>query len=174
MFGTKVRLVLIVLLSGFAVWSAVDGLPSRAVIYLAGAAFFAWGYFRYGTVWLAWQEVRRGNTTRAAELLREVRHPSALSPVQRAYYGWATGFLALSERDYAGARHHFDRVEHARLRTTNDRSILACHRAQAAAGAGDPDCARSELERARSQPHKPGVDLLIDSIEQELPPADRS
>jgi outer membrane PBP1 activator LpoA protein len=173
MFGTKLRLVLIVLLSGFAVWSAADGLHSRAVIYLAGAAFLAWGYFRYGTVWLAWQEVRRGNTGRAAELLREVRHPSALSPVQRAYYGWATGYLALAERDYARARHHFDTVEHIRLRTTNDRSILACHRAQAAAGSGDLDMARSELERARSQPHKPGVDLLIDKIEKELPQADQ-
>ena len=171
MFGTKLRLVLIVLLSGFAVWSAVDGLHSRALVYLAGAAFLAWGYYRYGTVWLAWQEVRRGNTVRAAELLRQVRHPSALSPVQRAYYGWASGYLALSQRDYAGARSHLDTVEAGRLRTTNDRSILSCHRAQVAAGAGDPGLARAELDRARAQPHKPGVDLLIESIEKDLPGA---
>lgn len=174
MFGTKLRLILIALLGGFAVWSSVDGQHTRALFYLAGAAFLAWGYYRYGTVWLAWQDLRRGNIARAAALLREVRRPSALSHVQRAYYGWANGYLALSQRDYAGARHHLDAVEDVRLRTSNDRSILSCHRAQAAAGAGDPGMARAQLEQARAQAHKPGVDLLIESIEKELSGAEGS
>jgi outer membrane PBP1 activator LpoA protein len=168
MFGTKIRLLLIALLCGFAVWSAVDGVYTRGALYLIGAALLTWGYFRYGTVWLAWQALRRGNMKRAGHLLEEVRHPAALSPIQRAYHDWAAGYLALSARDYPRAGQHLEAVETGRLRTSNDRSILSCHRAQAAAGQGDAEAARSELARARSSPHKPGVDMLIESIERDL------
>ncbi len=58
MFGTKIRLTLIVLLSGFAAWRALDGQHSHAALCLVGAAFLTWGYYRYGTVWLAWQTMR--------------------------------------------------------------------------------------------------------------------
>jgi hypothetical protein len=168
MFTTRLRLILIVLLTALAAWNAASARRSGTVLLLGGAAFLAWGYFRYGTVWLAWREVRRGNMRRAGGLLREVRFPSALTRAQRAYYGWALGFLSLSGRDYRNARRLLDRVDAGRLRTSNDRSILDCHRAQAAAGAGDPAAARAELERARAQPHKPGVDLLIGSIDDDL------
>ena len=101
-------------------------------------------------------------------MLADVRNPTALSARQRAYFDWASGYLALANTDFARAREFFETVTIERLRTSNDRSILACHLAQVAIGLRDDKAARVELERARSHTHKPGVDLLIKSIENEL------
>jgi hypothetical protein len=50
---------------------------------MTGAALLALGYFRYGTIWLAFRAYRRGDLERLARRIRQVRDallpPAAVS-----------------------------------------------------------------------------------------------
>ena len=168
MFTLKIRLVLVVLSAGMGTWKIVNGQYVHGALYFTGSVLLIWGHFRYATVFLAWRAIRRGNTARAKRLLADVHSPTALSAAQRSYFDWASGYLALADTDFARARRYLETVKRERLRTSNERSILACHPAQAAAAMGDRSAAKVELDLARSQTHKPGVDLLIENIENDL------
>jgi len=130
------------------------------------AAFLAYGYFRYGTVWLAFEALRAGRLERAEALLDQVESPDRLESRSRAYYEMAKGLLACEREEWAGARGYLQRALEHDLRTANDRSLVECALAEVLLRCGDPVAAREHLELARGYDHKAAVAAAIRKVEE--------
>lgn len=165
MFHPVVRFLLVAACVLYGVWSLQAGRETWIVPFLA-AGLLAWGYFRHGTVWLAFRAARRGDFDRSGRLIAKVREPERLTDQNRAYYHWIRGMLALERGDLAPAREHLETAGRGKLRTANDRSIVACQTAEVCARLGDRAAAQVYLTNARAQPHKPQVDELIAKVER--------
>src|SRR6266850_2707300 len=170
MFAPIVRIVLIIVCVVVSIVESRRGAASSWLC-LVAAGLLVWGYFRYGTVWVAWKAMQTGQMSRGRQLLEGTRFPQLLAAQSRAYYEMARGMLAADGRDWVTARRHFVAALSGRLRTSNDRSLTACQLAVANAELGDVAEARKYLERARSEGHKPGVAALIESVTKQLGPA---
>jgi uncharacterized protein HemY len=135
------------------------------ILLILGAVLLTVGYFRYGTVWLAFHALARGNLEKANRHISKINNPDRLGNQSKAYYYWIKGLLALNHGRHEEAKEFLERVEENHLRTANDQSILACLFAQVAIHAGDGDRARTCLKKARALPHKPEVDSIISHVE---------
>lgn len=113
------------------------------------------GYFRSGTVWLAWRSLRAARPERTAELLAQVRFPGALSSQQRAYYEFASGIVASSGGRASEAESHLRTALSHRLRTESDRSLVEVELARILAGRGETGAARELVQVARGRRCRP-------------------
>ena len=95
MLTPQLRLVLAIASFVAGAYLLVTG-DYAGVLFLGGAAYFGYSYFKYGTVWLAFREVARGHMNVAAELLQKVDEPQALGSEQRAYFELASGLVCAS------------------------------------------------------------------------------
>jgi tetratricopeptide (TPR) repeat protein len=172
MFRNRLRGAVILLSAGLGVYLLVSGFI-WGLAFLVAAALLAWGYYRYGTVWLALQALSAGDGERAARLLKSVRRPTRLGSQSRAYYEYMRGVLAAGEERFDRAESHLRSALDHRLRTENDRSLVECTLAEVLALRGQKEEARVVLDRARARDHKPTLDELIERIEQRLREPDR-
>ena len=134
--------------------------------FLAAAALLIYGYFRYGTVWLAYRALRTGRPERARTLLDQIAFPDRLRSSDRAYYEMLRGMLAGEREEWATARDHFQRALEHDLRTSNDRCIVECALAEALLGCGETVAAGEHLELARTHRHKPELTVGIRKLEE--------
>jgi predicted Zn-dependent protease len=144
--------------------SARHRYPAAACAF-ATTALLAYGYFRYGTVWLAFRALRAGRSERARALLDQIRFPDRLRSQDRAYYELLRGNLAYERENWASARDHFLRAREHALRTPNDRSMVECALAETLLRCGDPVEARKHLELAREHAHKPELAATIRRVD---------
>lgn len=165
MFPPVVRWVLIVasLLVAMFTW---DTNRTSSFLLLAGAAIAAFGYWRYGSVHLAFRAYRAGRIERMERLLRRTRQPELLAASQRVVFEYLSGIAAREHGDFAAARRHFffatvDR-RYNRLRA---QSLLELARAEVALG--DFDGARGSLAQLRSM-GRPGLESSIGEIERSM------
>ena len=100
------------------------------VVFLGGAAYFGYSYFKYGTVWLAFREVAHGRMDAAAKLLAQVKNPEALGSEQRAYFELASGLVCASKAQNQAAEQHLQSALAHELRTDNDRAMAEAVLAQ--------------------------------------------
>jgi hypothetical protein len=165
MFTPVARFSLILGCLAIGVWWLSTG-EWMGIFVLFAAACFGFGYFRYGTVWLAFRALREGNIDKAENLISKVSYPSKLNSQNRAYYNWAKGAVAMRRGDFTRAKEFLELAAAGKLRTSNDRSILACFLAEIAVRNGDHTTARNQLEKARLEPHKHEVDRIISNVEK--------
>jgi len=157
---------LILLCIGLAAYLLAAGRSFAGAAALAIAASLAYGYFRYGTVWLAFRALRAGRSDRARALLDQIRFPDRLRSQDRAYYEMLHGMLACEREEWTTAKDHFQRAREHRLRTANDRSMVECLLAEVLLRCGDPVAAREHLELARGHFPKPEVAAAIRNVEE--------
>ena len=169
MFTPLVRLLLIAFLLIIGGIRYAQDRPLGALVAAAGVAFLTYDYFRAGTVWLAFRALRDENLPRAERFIGQVRRPQYLSPRNLAYYFWVQGALAAQRGDLGPARRQLALAFQGRLRTTNDRCVVACCLADLAIRAGDPEAARAHLGQARALRHRPALEPVIQELEALLP-----
>jgi predicted Zn-dependent protease len=133
---------------------------------LIAACSLAYGYFRYGTVWLAFRALRAGHAGRARALLDQVAFPDYLRSQDRAYYEMLRGLLAREKEEWATAREHLQRALEGDLRTANNRSMVECALAEALLNCGESTAAREHLELARRHDHKTEMAAAIREVEE--------
>ena len=148
MFTPVTRAFLILGSIAYAIWLFSMG-NLGGILFLVAAACLVFGYFRYGTIWLAFQAVRKGKFKLAEKLIGKVFDPNSLNPQSRAYYHWVHGMLALKHGDLNRARDFLDLAATGKLRTSNDRSMVACTLTQIALAKGDRVAAEEQLQKAR-------------------------
>jgi hypothetical protein len=146
-----------------------------AWLWFTAAVLLVIGYWRGGTVWLAWRAFRKGDLGLVERRLAQVHYPNRLSPYQRAYYEWLQGELRRARGDIPAARRHFTAAAQGGLRTANDRALAYSRLAEAELTAGDLDAARATIARARSLNPTPFVEGLLRDLEEAMahgaPPA---
>jgi hypothetical protein len=168
MFSYPIRILLIVLAAAAGAYQAARGDGGLALAYLAGCALLVWGYFRSGTVWLAFRSFRAGNVRQGDRLISQIRDPRLLGSQQRAYYEWIKGSLAAQAGDSKAAEAHFRESLARRLRTSNDRSLVEACLAQVLIEQGKTDAAREAIGAARGRQHKPQVGSMLDNLETRI------
>lgn len=172
MFGNRLRGAAVLVSTGLGIYLLVSGVI-WGLVFLAAAALLAWGYYRYGTVWLALRALSAGDGERAARLLNGVRRPDRLGSQSRAYYEYVRGVLAAAEERFDRAESHLRSSLDHRLRTENDRTLVECTLAEVLILRGRKDEARAILSRARARDHKPTLDELMERIDQRLQEPER-
>jgi hypothetical protein len=145
--------------------------PGRAVLFLAAAALFALGYWRQGTVWLAWRAFVRGDHERMERRLAKVPRPPQLGSGQRAYYELLQGVIRLRRGDLEGARTHFTAAAAGRLRTENDRALVEAQLAEVALELGDASAARAHIASALALEPRAEIVTAVRALEARLPAA---
>jgi hypothetical protein len=138
---------------------------------LALSAWLTYGYFKYGTVWLAFRAVAGGQMEKAAGLLQEVRRPEALGGQDRGYFELASGFVCVSRAQNERAEQHLRSALAAQLRTDNDRALAEAVLAQLLVARDELPEARTLLTQAAGRRCRPAIAQRIQSLRAELPPA---
>lgn len=82
-----------------------------------------WGYFKNGTVYLAFASIKKQKYQKADKILRKTVNPSLLKRGQRSYYHFSKGFINLSKEDFNAAEKEFKEALLIGLRTENDMAI---------------------------------------------------
>ena len=166
MFTRNIRWVLVAV----AVVSGLFALPERpayATACFLGAASLGLGYFRHGTIWLAFRAQRQGDTERARRLLREIARPHWLASQSQAYYQFLAGVHALEDGAHDAAYAALTRIDARKLRTDNDRSLRQALLAAASLRLGERERALSHLQQARSYPLSEQTSQIIEQLEGE-------
>jgi hypothetical protein len=168
MLNPKIRLLLALvsfLLGGYGVITN----DYLGFVLIAASAFLGYGYFKYGTVWLAFRAVSAGHVEKAAELLRQVERPASLSAQERAYFELASGFVCASRAQNADAERHLRLALDNQLRTDNDRALAEAVLAQLLTARDEVAEARSLLERAKARSCRPAIAERIRTLHEQLP-----
>jgi uncharacterized protein HemY len=138
------------------------------VLFLGGAAYLGYHHFKYGTVWLAFREVARGNMNEAAKLLQKVKEPQALGSEQRAYFELASGLVCASRAQNQQAEQHLQSALGNQLRTENDRALAEAVLAQLLVARDQTDAAREVIDRAVKRECRPAIAARIKGLHEQL------
>ena|SRR6185369_2579442 len=138
-------------------------------VLLAASAFLAYGYFKYGNVWLAFRAISAGKVDAAAELLQRVERPASLAAEERGYYELSSGFVCAARAQNQDAERHLRLALENQLRTDNDRALAEAVLAQLLIARDELADARSLLERAAARSCRPAIAKRIQVLRDELP-----
>jgi ATP/maltotriose-dependent transcriptional regulator MalT len=171
MLTPRIRLVLAVLAFSFGTYRVIAG-DYWGLALLAASALLAYGHFKYGTVWLAFRAVARGQTQKAEQLLRQVRRPAALGARERAYFELASGFVCVSHARNEQAEKHLRLALANELGTSSDRALAEAVLAQLLVARGELSEARAMLDQARARSCRPAIAQRIQALRDELTASD--
>lgn len=168
MYTPFVRLLFGVLGIALAIKFYLSGSIPSLLLTLGGVALVVWGYFRNGTVFIAFQQVKKNNPTKAERLLAKIKKPEWLSRSQKAYYHFTRGFVKMSNQQAEDSLSEFRQALEIGLRTDNDKAIALLNISSLALDLGNIKEARESLKQAKSFKYIPNLEPEIKRIEREL------
>lgn len=125
MYNPVLRIAFVFVSIGFAYFYYIRGDMAGVFIGLIAIPFLIYGYFAYGTVQLAMQELKKDNLNKASKVLQNTKYPNLLSRSYKAYYHFVLGYIYLNEDTpkLKQAKFHFKEADRYGLRTENDRGM---------------------------------------------------
>lgn len=168
MFTNKIRLALIITCLAVGTVSFFYNNFVDACLIWIGAGLFAYGYFRYSSVWLLFRYLRKGRQAKAEKLLNEIKHPELLTKQQMAYYFLSKAIIETGKDNFAEAETYYKQALQTGLRTSNDKSIAILNLANPYYLTGRPSEAIVQLNQSSQFPHKPEVDMEIQKLQQAI------
>lgn len=135
---------------------------------LAGVGLVIWGYFKNGTVYLAFQQLKKENYDKAEQLLDKISKPELLKKSQKSYYHFTKGFIELNKQNIDSAFKELNSALDIGLRTQNDSSIVTLNLASIELDRNNLQEAKTFLERTKALNHKPELNSEIERIEAEI------
>lgn len=168
MLTPRIRAILAVIAFALGAYQVIEG-HFIGLALLAASAFLAVGYFKYGTVWLAFRAVARGQTDEAARLLQQVRRPASLGAQERAYFELASGFVCAARAQNQQAEEHLRSALASSLRTESDRALAEAVLGQLLVARGSFSEARALLDQAAARSSRPAIAQRIQALRDELP-----
>lgn len=124
MFTPLIRVILIITFFVFTIlfYLREDYINAGLLIIAAGLLWY--GYFKYGTVYLAFHQIKKQNIGKAEKLISRIRYPNKLSKKQKSYYHFINGIIASEKNEFGLAKSELTKALEIGLRTKNDTSIL--------------------------------------------------
>ena len=123
MFTPVLRMILIVGCIAWAIFSYSEQKYLMTILSSTAAALFAYGYFRYGTVYAAFQQLRKEDYDKAEKIIAKTKHPDILSKGQKGFYHFIKGNIAYEKRDWDKSYVDFIKALEIGVRTPNNISI---------------------------------------------------
>src|SRR5690606_16410225 len=135
---------------------------------LIGAGFFIYGYFKYGTVYVAFQQLKKDNLRKAEELISTIKNPKILSKGQKSYYYFTTGIIALEKKEFDKSHSDLTLALEIGLRTENDKSIVLLNLANIEFLRKNYDKSIEYIRKVRQFKLNPLVESETNRIEEEI------
>ncbi|APY08593.1 hypothetical protein BWZ20_09900 [Winogradskyella sp. J14-2] len=124
MFTPIIRIVLVIFsLITAAYFYSKEDFANMSMMLIAGGLII-YGYFKYGTVYAAFQQIKKANIKKAEELISKIKNPDKLTKGHKSYYYFTTGIIALEKKDFEKSHSDLTQALHMGLRTKNDKSIV--------------------------------------------------
>lgn len=124
MFTPIIRILLISLAIAMAIFKYSKGQYIETTLLVFAAALIIYGHFKYGTVYTAFQHLRRENYKKAEALLIKIKDPEKLSKSSKSYYHFTQGFILLDKGDLDDSFSELNKALQIGLRTKNDTAIV--------------------------------------------------
>jgi len=168
MYSPKIRIVLIAI-SLVIAWNFYStGNMTGTFLVLGATGLIVWGYFKNGTVYLAFRQLKKENYQKAEQLLGKIRRPEHLKKSQKGYYHFTKGFIELNKQNLDVAYLEFVAALTIGLRTQNDTSIVTLNLASLELERKNLKEAENFLVQTKNLNHKHQLNSEIKRIELEL------
>lgn len=175
MFYPGIRVILIIIHTIGAIGLFLLGQPLWAIIVLFGGILQVYGYFRYGTVWLAFQQLGKQNFQEVDKRLFLIKNPQLLSKSQKGFYYMLKGAVDLyHKKNYQSAEENIKKAIEIGVRTTNNICINYIMLSQLSMIQEMVDHARDYLEKALQTPHNSMLDEGLQNLKNEIEAAIQS
>lgn len=110
MFHRNIKLVLVVLIFGAAVWQFTEGNIGNGIMYILLSALFVFLYFKNEIILLAFLRLRKQDFPGAKKWLDKIKKPeSSLVRKQQGYYNYLNG-LMVSQTNMNEAEKYFKKA----------------------------------------------------------------
>lgn len=168
MFTPTTRIFLIVLNLIFASFYFFQDKIGLGSGFLVAAALFVYGYFKDGTVYLAFKHLKKQQFDKAEQLLAKIKNPELLAKSQKAYYHFSRGIIAAHSAQWSDCLSELQLATINGLRTENDKSIALLGMAEAAFELNQIPTAKAYVEQAKKLKIKPLVKQELKGIEDKI------
>ncbi len=168
MFTPLIRVILIISCLGMSIlfYLREDYINTGLIILAAG--LFAYGYFKYGTVYAAFQQLKKENIDKAEKLISKIRNPHNLSKQQKGYYYFTTGIIASEKNEFDLAKSELTKALEIGLRTKNDTSIVLLNLANIEYERRELFSANEYLNKLKNYELKPLVKSEMDKLTEKI------
>ncbi|GAB1858630.1 hypothetical protein MHTCC0001_34700 [Flavobacteriaceae bacterium MHTCC 0001] len=173
MFTPTIRVVLVIcsLITAIYFYTKED-FANMAMMLIAGGLFI-YGYLKYGTVYTAFQQMKKDNIKKAEELISKIKNPDKLTKGHKSYYYFTTGIIALEKKEFEKSHADLTQALNIGLRTENDKSIVLLNLANVEFLRKDYNKATEYIKKVRQLNLKPLIESEIKRIEKEINVAQR-
>lgn len=168
MFTPLVRVLMGVTGLVMGVFYFIRGSNTAAYLMLLAVALTVWGYFKNGTVYLAWRKVKKEDFTGAEKVLQKTRFPEFLKKEQRGFYHFTKGLIEASRNNSLEARGHFTDAIKFGVRTENNVAIINLNLAEIEVNEGNYLNAKEHLVKAQSLKHSGALEPEINRIADKI------
>ena len=144
------------------------GYREVALVMLSSVVLIIWGYFRNGTVYQAFKQLKQKNFDKAEKLLAVIKYPHVLNKNQKSYYHFAKGIIEHNKEHPDESYHQLKLALELGLRSENDTAIATLHMADIELGRKNYDEAKAYLLSLKSLKYKPELDDEIEKVQEEL------
>jgi len=174
MYTPLLRIIFIIGSIGMAIFFYSKSDFTNMALVLFSAILFIYGYFKYGTVYVAFQELKKGNNDKAEKLISKIKNPKILNKGQKSYYHFIQGVMASNREDWEKSYSEFTQALNIGLRTKNDTSIVLLHLANIEFERKNFDQANAFIKKVRAFDLKPLIESETDKLENEISVAQQS
>ena len=135
---------------------------------LVSAVLLIYGHFKYGTVYIAFQELKKERYDKAEKLISKIKNPAMLSKQQKSYYHFTQGFILSNKKDWEMSYSEFTKALHLGLRTKNDTSIVLLNLANIEFERKNFEQATVFIRKVREFDLKSIIESETDKLEKEI------
>lgn len=160
------RIVVLSLSLSITVFYFIKGIYLAAIAMLIGSGFVIYGYFKYGTVYLAFRQLKFGKIKEAEKTLRGIKDKNKLNPQHLAYYHFVWGYIYFSRKNYEQAIIEFEQALDGKIKTKHDMALVYCNLASLHVKTGKKAKAKEFLTQAKNLPYKKSLQSDIDELEK--------
>ena len=131
---------------------------------LGAVGLVIWGYFKNGTVFIAFRALKKENYKKAEQLLSKIKNPNYLKKSQKSYYHFTKGFIELNKENLNESFNEFTNALAIGLRTENDTSIVTLNLANIELERKNYQQAIYYLNKTKDLKYKPVLEPEIERI----------
>ncbi len=168
MFTPIIRVILVVFSLIAATYFYTKQDFANMSMMLIASGLFIYGYFKYGTVYAAFQHMKKDNIKKAEKLISKVKNPDKLTKGHKSYYYFTTGIIALEKKEFEKSHSNLTQALNIGLRTENDKSIVLLNLANIELLRNDFSKATEYIKKVRELNLKPLVESETNRIEKEI------
>lgn len=168
MFTPLVRIILTAtcLMAAIHFYSKDDFVNMSMMLLASG--LFIYGYFKYGTVYAAFQQMKKNDLKKAEALISKVKNPDRLSKENKGFYYFTKGIIYLDKQELDKSHHYLTQALENGLRTENNQSIVLLNLADIEFSNKNYTEAKEYINKVKSFDLKPLIQAETIRLEGEI------